>query len=109
MPDHPSFPQPAQPMLTYLDRPEIPETYADSLIRASIEGFNVKLEFVVNRMDDPRPPAPPTGKSITTCRLVLPLPGMLQLHAQLTNLIGTLQAQGALKLMTQIPQTGKPN
>jgi hypothetical protein len=37
-----------QPLLTYVDRPEIPETFADSCARMTVEGFNAKLEFVVN-------------------------------------------------------------
>jgi hypothetical protein len=88
---------PTQPTLTYVDRPEIPETYADSVYRVSVEGLNAKLEFVVNRTDDAKPPAPPSGKSLTACRLVIPLPAMIDLHAKLAQLIGALQGQAALK------------
>jgi hypothetical protein len=56
--------QPPQPILTYLDRPEVSETFADSLGKLTLEGFNAKLEFVVNRMDNPSPPNPPTGKAV---------------------------------------------
>jgi hypothetical protein len=100
---------PLQPMMTYVDRPEVSETFADSCARMTFEGFHVKLEFAVNRLDDPKPPAPPTGKAVTACRLVLPIPGMLDLHAKLTQLVNTLQAQGVLKQISQIPQSGKPN
>ena len=98
-----------QPTMTYVDRPEISETFADSCFRLSIEGLNAKIEFVVNRMDDPKPPAPPTGKAMTACRIVLPLPGMIDLHSKLTQLIGVLQAKGVLKLIAQVPQSGKSN
>jgi hypothetical protein len=100
-----------QPTVTYVDRPEISETFADSCARVSVEGFNAKLEFIVTRMDDPKPPAPPTGKAMTTCRLVLPLPGVLALHAKLTQIINALQAQGVLSQIAQFPEQspGKPN
>jgi hypothetical protein len=97
------------PKMTYVDRPEISETFADSCARMTMEGFNGKLEFVVNRMDDPKPPAPPTGKAVTAFRLVLPLPGIIDLHAKLTQFIGALQAQGILTQLPQFPQSGKPN
>lgn len=98
-----------QPAMTYVDRPEISETFADSCFRMTVEGLNAKLEFVVNRMDDPKPPAPPTGKATTVCRIVLPLPGVVDLHAKLSQLLGALQAQGILHQLPQTPQTGKPN
>jgi hypothetical protein len=41
----------ASVQLTYADRPEIPETFADLLRHAMSEGVNVKLEFVVNRFE----------------------------------------------------------
>jgi hypothetical protein len=110
MPNLPPGPQ-IQPTMTYVNRPEISETYVDSCARMTIEGFNGKLEFVVNRMDDPTPSAPPTGQAVTAIRLVLPLPGILDLHAKLTQLIGVLQAQGALRQISMAPgsQSGKPN
>jgi hypothetical protein len=98
-----------QPTMTYVDRPEISETFADSCARMTVEGLNAKIEFVVNRMDDPRPPAPPTGKAMTVCRIVIPLPGMIDLHGKLTQLIGALQAKGVIKAIAQLPQSGKPN
>ena len=98
------------PTMAHVDRPEISETFADSCFQISIEGLNAKLEFVVNRMDDPKPGVPPSGKATTAGRLVMPIPGILDLHGKLTQLIGALQAQGILK-QVHMPQTpaGKPN
>jgi len=92
----PSQPR-VQPTMTYVDRPEISETFADGLRRATFDGINTKLEFVVNRMDEHKPPAPPAGQSLTACRLVLPIPCVLELHGKLSQLIGALQAQGVIK------------
>ena len=108
----PGPPHSVQPSLTYVDRPEISETFADSCARIMVEGLNAKLEFAVNRMEDPKPPAPPTGKALTACRVVLPLPGLVDLHAKLSQILGALQAQGVIKVATfpQGPQqSGKPN
>jgi len=107
MPNPPPGQHPPQPRITYVDRPEISETFADSCVRMTVEGFNAKLEFVVNRMDDATPPAPPTGKAMTACRLVLSVPGLVDLQAKLTRLMGALQAQGVLKQMPQVAQSSE--
>ena len=65
MPNQPPVPAqlPVQAQLTYVGRPEISETFANSLYRISFDAFQVRMEFVVNRLDDPKPQTPPTGKS----------------------------------------------
>jgi hypothetical protein len=70
MPPQP-LPQQAQAQLTYVDQPEISETFADSLRGLTFDGMNLRLEFVVNRLDEPKPPNPPTGKALTACRLIV--------------------------------------
>ena len=57
--------------LTYVNRPEISETYVDSLHLMSFDGKAVKIEFVVHRLDEPKPPKPPSGQKTTAARLVL--------------------------------------
>ena len=49
--------QPGKLNLVYVDRPEVPETFVDSLQRTVIDGVHARMEFVVNRLDDPKPPA----------------------------------------------------
>jgi hypothetical protein len=109
MPNLPPVP-PMQAKLTYVDRHEVSETFADSCARLMMEGPNCKLEFTVNRFDDPKPPAPPTGRAVTACRLVLPLPAIVDLHAKLTQIIGALQAQGVFQQVPPgQPPAGRPN
>jgi hypothetical protein len=106
----PSQQLPIQPRLTYADRLEISETFADSLARAWFDALhNARMEFVVNRLDDPTPGTALTGKSVTACRLVIPLPGLLDLYAKLGAMINTLQQQGVLKPVVQPPTSGRPN
>lgn len=104
-------PQQTGPKLTYIDRPEIPETFVDSLENVLMDNSVLRLEFVVNRLDRPRPPSPPTGKKYTACRLVLPMPAIIQVANKLNQLIAALQAQGTLQIIPAPPANTdrKPN
>ena len=83
-----------QMQLQYVDFPEVSETFVDSLRSIMFDGMNLRLEFVVNRMNEPQPPS---GKSYTACRVVIPLPGGLAMAGQINGLIANLQAQGLLR------------
>lgn len=94
---------PVAPNLVYQDRPEISETFADSLENIMMDGPTLRLEFVINRFDKPKPPAPPTGKKYTACRLVLPAPALIELAAKLNQVLAALQAQGIVKPVAPAP------
>jgi hypothetical protein len=96
----------ASVQLTYADRPEIPETFADLLRHAISEGVNVKLEFVVNRFEPAVAAAPIVGRSVTACRLVMPLSGLMDMMAKLGSLVASLQAQGVI---AQLPPKASVN
>jgi hypothetical protein len=96
----------ASVQLTYVDRPEIPETFADLLRHATSEGVNVKLEFVVNRFEPAAPGAPITGRSVTACRVIIPLPGLVDMMAKLGSLVANLEAQGVI---THLPPKASVN
>jgi hypothetical protein len=101
---------PIAPQLTYVDQPEISETFVDSLGRMMFDGMNVRMEFLVNRLDDPKPPAAPTGRSLTACRIVIPMPGLLDLVNKLGRMVSTLQAQGGpIRTITNPPTAGRPH
>jgi hypothetical protein len=97
------------PQLTYVDRPEVSETFADSMWRVNFESMLVKMEFVVNRLDDPSPPAPLTGRAVTTCRVVMPLPAMMDMLGKLQAIIAQLQTAGIIRPITNPPTDGRPN
>lgn len=82
--------------LRYSDRPEISETFADSVERMYFDGNTLRLEFVVTRFDDPKPPARPTGRKCTSCRLVLSQEGALDLINKMTGLREQLIKAGLL-------------
>jgi hypothetical protein len=95
--------------LTYTDRPEIADTFVDNLRRAMFDGANVRIEFTISRLDDPQPPALPTGRAITACRIIIPLTGFLAMTKQFEVLINTLHAQGVLRQIQNTPADRKPN
>ena len=82
---------PAQVQLTYAGRSEVSETFADLLHFGIAEGFNVKLEFVVNRPDPAQGGGLITGHSVTSCQLVMPLPGVIDMVNKLGGLLASLQ------------------
>jgi hypothetical protein len=100
----------AQPIqLQYVDREEISEAYADSLEKAVFDGNTVKLEFVVNRLSPPIPSQAPTGKKLTSCRVVLPLAGLIQMNGQIKNLLESLERQGVFKTTPVAPSSTTKN
>lgn len=94
-----------QSHLNYVDRVDVAESFAHSLRRLSFDGSNVLMEFVVNRLDDPKVGNPPQGSAVTACRLVLPLPGAMALLGNLSSLAKTLQDQGVIQQHPQPPHT----
>lgn len=88
-----------QPMMqiSYVDRPEVSEAFADTIEKMSFDGQTLRIELCVTRMDDPKPPHPPTGRKYTACRLVLPPIAALDLLNKLQQLVVMLEQQGIVK------------
>jgi hypothetical protein len=97
------------PQLTHVDRPEVSETFADSMWRVNVENMIAKLEFVVNRLDDPTPAAPLTGRAVTACRIVMPLPAMIDMLGKLQGVMSQLQTAGIIQSISSPPTAGRPN
>ena len=91
----PSAPLPAAaqrerqaPSLTYIDLPDVGETFADSIGSLVFDGQSLRIEFAVTRLDEVKPGAPVTGRRYPACRLVLP-------PAAAVDLINRMQQTGA--------------
>ena len=80
--------------LAYVDHPGVVEVFADSLEKMSVTQATLRLEFVVNRLQESNSPNPPTGTKHTVCRLVLPALALPRLANQLANLMQALEAKG---------------
>jgi hypothetical protein len=98
--------------MTYVDRAEIAETFADSLEYVVIDQSVLRLEFVVNRMDKPKgPQGQATGKKYTACRVVLPAMQIIEIANKLSGILGAMQAKGIIQVTPVAPANtaGKPN
>jgi hypothetical protein len=71
-----------------------------------VDGIHLRMEFIVNRLDDALPGAPLRGKMYTAARVVMSLPGLLDMVAKLNSLVGQLQAPGGLPPAS--PPDGSP-
>jgi hypothetical protein len=90
------------PKLTYVERPEIAEAYADFLESVVFDGTSIRMEFVVHRFDKPDAQGVPSGRKVTAARLVLPLSGAANLASQLQALLAALSEQGAMSEIMMI-------
>ena len=79
----------------------------DSLESIIFDGATVRLEFVINRFDAPKPPAAPTGKKYTACRVAVSAPGFVIMVNKLNNIMAALIQQGIVHQAS--PPAGKPN
>jgi len=82
---------------TFIDRPELAETFADSIHSFSFDGQTMRVEFCTTRFDEPKPPAPPTAKQYPVSRLVLPPATAIDLFNKLQQLMSALEKSGALR------------
>lgn len=104
------LPVPAgQVSLTYVDRPEVSETFVDSLEKCMFDGLTVRLEFVVNRFEQPNPGEQPAAQKLTAVRLLMTVPGFLSILAHGNNMLATLQKQGVVQPVPMPPVGSKPN
>lgn len=83
--------------LRYEDRPELVETFADTVQRMTFDGRTLRVEFCVVRMDDPDAKAKKrTGKSVPVVRLILDLDGAVDMFNKMNNLQAALQNRGVI-------------
>ena len=96
-----------QPSLqtTFVDRPEVSETFADTIRAVSFDGQTMRIEFCTTRMDEPRPPNQPTARQYPSCRLVLTANAAVELFNRLQQIMSALEQTGAIKRNMPTPQT----
>ena len=100
--------------IQYVNRPEIQEVFADQMERMTVDGATntLRIEFTVTRMDDPKAGSnKQTGKKYSVARLVLPMPGLLDMINKFQQVAAVMEQQGTLKRQVVInpPAGGKPN
>ena len=91
--------------LRYVDLPNLSETFVDSFHFATFDNNTLRIELCITRMDEPKPPKPPTGRKITACRLVLTPNVTVELYNQLSKFIQIMEKQGQI---IKAPQQKQP-
>jgi hypothetical protein len=82
---------------TYIDRPELTETFADSITGLYFDGQSLRIEFTVSRMDEIKPNTPVTGRRYPACRLVLPPGAAVELINKMQQVGAALTKAGVVK------------
>lgn len=86
-----------------VDRPELNETFVDSLALSTFDGAAARLTFCVMRMQDPQGGKPAQFKKYPVCRMVLTPDAVVELFNRLNQMMGALQKLGLVKI-----EPGKP-
>jgi hypothetical protein len=98
---------PRKPKLRYQDRPEIGETFADSIRSCVFDGQLVRIEFTVARFDDPGALGILEGRQVPVCRLVLNRAALAGLIDRVGQLGAVLKKTGAVDQPVQPEQPKK--
>ncbi len=77
-----SKPKTADPKYRYVDIPELPETFADTIHELFVDWVTFRCTFAVTRVDLP----PTSGKRYPACRLVLTLEAAHDLYGKLSQI-----------------------
>ena len=82
--------------LTYVDRPEVQETFADQVRLIHFDGYTVRMEFAVVR---PHLAGQDRAESriYPVARLALAPHAVISLKEQLVQLVSALEQQGVLR------------
>jgi hypothetical protein len=95
----------AEPKFDYVNRPDVNEVFVDAVHSLIFDGQTFRLEFVVNRMNEPKPgDKVPTGRQYTCARIVFTPRGGLDLANKLNNMLGAMEKQGMIKKNEPTPQ-----
>jgi hypothetical protein len=97
--------------IRYLDRPDMGETFADSVTGLIFDGQTLRIEFGVTRFDEVKAGAPITGRRYPACRLVLPPAAAVDLINRMQQIANALTQAGVVKPtprpVSEPPKPGK--
>jgi hypothetical protein len=83
--------------IAYFDRPDLMETFADSVIGTIFDGQTLRIEFGVTRFEDVKPNTPIAGRRYPACRLALPPAAAVDLINRMQQIATALTQAGLLK------------
>jgi hypothetical protein len=94
-----------QIQIRFEDRPELSETFADSLQSIDFDGQAMRIVLCTTRYDAPKSSETPTAARIPSCRLVLTPNAALKLYNKLRQIVSALEKAGAVTTTQTPPQT----
>ena len=83
--------------IRYVDRPDMAETFADSVNHVYFDGQSLRLEFGITRLDDVKPNTPVTGRRYPAQRMVLTPVAAVELINRMQQVGAALTQAGVLK------------
>src|SRR5688572_20227732 len=89
--------QPPQPKIQYVDRPELNETFVDSVRNVTFDGATVRAELCVTRFDEPASTAAAAGRQSPVSRVVLRPDAAVDLFMRLQRLLAFMEQRGIIK------------
>lgn len=88
---------PTQATIRFIDRPDLAETFADSINALLFDGQSLRIEFGVTRMDEMKQNAPMTGRRYPSCRVVLTTVAAVDLINRMQQVAAALTQAGVVK------------
>ncbi len=89
-----------QATIRYVDRPDVAETFADSISGLVFDGQTLRVEFAVTRLDEVKPGAAITGRRYPICRLALPPAAAIDLINRMQQIGVALGQAGVVRAAT---------
>jgi hypothetical protein len=91
--------------IRHFDRPDVTETFADSVTSLIFDGQSLRVEFGVTRLDEVKPNTPITGRRYTACRLVLPPAAAVDLINRMQQIGAALTQAGVARPAPRPPES----
>ncbi len=95
--------------IRYLDRPDIAETFSDSVTGLIFDGQTLRIEFGVTRFDEVKPNTPISGRRYPACRVVLPPAAAVDLINRMQQIAAALAQAGVVKAAPRPSEASKPS
>lgn len=99
--------RPAQSLaIKYVDLPELPETFADSVNSVSFDGQTLRVEFGVTRYDHASEQRPTSGRRYPASRIVLTRGAAVEMINRLQQVATAITQSGPSKSDAPKPASG---
>jgi hypothetical protein len=88
-----------------VDRPDLVETFSDSIRSVTFDGQTLRLLFCATRLDQASPADAPNAKQYPVCRLVLTPPAAVDLFNKFRQIMSIMEQSGVIKKEPIPPRT----